>query len=205
MTPIRLIPLLAALLVALVLPSGALASGKDVRDDCTQDGKLDRVYSPAEYREALAETPSNEDEYGGDCRNLIQAALNRGVGGGGGGAGGLGGGPGGFGGGGFGGGGFGGSAFDSLPDTPQEAAALDRASGGMRGNADMPPPELKVGGESVLPGIGIPAVASALNDLPLPEKLALISLASLLTAAGWLAVRRRFPGVRRVALRLVSR
>jgi hypothetical protein len=203
MTSIRLIPLLAVLLVALALPSGALASGKDVRDDCTQDGKLDRGYSPAEYREALSETPSNEDEYGGDCRNLIQAALNRALGGGG--AGGLGGGPGGFGGGGFGGGGFGGSAFDSTPDSPEEAAALDRASGGMRGNAGMAPPELKVGGESILPGTGIPAVAGALNDLPLPEKLALISLASLLTAAGWLAVRRRFPAVRRVALRLLSR
>jgi len=199
MRSIRLIPLLVALLVALALPSGALASGKDVRDDCTQDGKLDRIYSPAEYREALAETPSNEDEYGGDCRNLIQAALNRAVGGGGGGAGG----PGGFGG--FGGGDPGGSLFDSTPDTPEEAAALARASGGGRGTADMRPPALKVGGESILPGIGIPGLAGALNDLPLPEKLALISLASLVAAAGWLAIRRRFPGVRRVALRLVSR
>ena len=199
----KLLPLIALLLVALVLPGSAVAAtGADVRADCVQDGTLDGKYTVGELNDALLSTPSNEDEYSAECRLLIEQRRNALLSGGNNGSGaGAGGGAFGGGGGGFG----GGAAFDSIPDTPEQALALARATGGPNGTANMAAPELKIGGQSVLPGVGIPKLAGALNDMPLAEKLALISLAALVAAAGVLVARRRFPAARRVALRLVSR
>jgi hypothetical protein len=198
----KLLPLIALLLLALAAPSSAAAAtGADVRADCVQDGTLDGTYTVGELNAALQSTPSNEDEYSAECRLLIEqrrnSLLSGGANGGAGGAGGP------FGtGGGLGGGG---AAFDSIPDTPAQALALARATGGDKGGATMAAPKLSIGGQSILPGIGIPALAGALNDMPLAEKLALISLAALVAAAGALVARRRFPAARRVALRLVRR
>ncbi len=199
----KILPLILLLLLALAAPSSAAAAtGADVRADCVQDGTLDGTYTVSELNAALQSTPSNEDEYSAECRLLIEQRRNSLLSGanGGAGAGGAGG-PFGTGGGGFG----GGSAFDSIPDTPAQALALARATGGDKGTGGMAAPELNIGGQSILPGIGVPKLAGALNDLPLAEKLALISLAALVAAAGALVARRRFPAARRVALRLVRR
>ena len=207
MRSIRLIPLLVALLVALALPSGALASGKDVRDDCTQDGKLDRIYSPAEYREALAETPSNEDEYGGDCREIIRQALANKTAGRSGSSAGAGGRPGGVG------GVEGDQSADGIPDTDEDFDALQTA---VRGGSDddddsgegfsqPAPPFLSLGEETIVPKAPPAALAGASNDLPVPIWLALFALAALTLTAGMIAVRRRFPQVRRATLGLLRR
>jgi hypothetical protein len=51
----------------------AAASGSDVIDDCTKHGTLTRRYSQRDYRQALAQLPTDVDEYG-DCRNIIHDA-----------------------------------------------------------------------------------------------------------------------------------
>lgn len=69
----RLITLLAALVVALALPAGAVADGDDVIRDCAQDGDLDKEYSDEELEEANENMPSDVDAYT-ECRSVIQAA-----------------------------------------------------------------------------------------------------------------------------------
>jgi hypothetical protein len=83
-----------------LLPSSAWGSGNDVIRDCTDNGRIDNQHGPRDYQEALANLPSDVDEYT-DCRQIIQAARlgDQGGGGGGGGGGGQGGGGGGGGGG----------------------------------------------------------------------------------------------------------
>ena len=107
---------ITALAGALVLlPSTAWGSGNDVIRDCTDNGRIDQKHGPMDYQQALANLPSDVDEYT-DCRSIIQAARlsSQGSGGGGGGGGGGshggGGGGGGNGGGGNSGGGSGASA-----------------------------------------------------------------------------------------------
>ena len=57
----------------LLVPSAALASGSTVVRDCTDDGKLSKRYSQSEYRDALANLPTDVDEYT-DCRDVIRRA-----------------------------------------------------------------------------------------------------------------------------------
>jgi hypothetical protein len=86
-----------------LLPSTAWSSGNDVIRDCTDNGRIDQRHGPLDYQQALANLPSDVDEYT-DCRSIIEAArLGSQGGGGGGGGGGHGGGGGGQGGGGGGG------------------------------------------------------------------------------------------------------
>jgi hypothetical protein len=65
-----------ALLALLALPAGARASGDDVLVDCGDDGALSRKYTQAEYKEALANLPADQDEYS-DCRDVIKRARLR--------------------------------------------------------------------------------------------------------------------------------
>lgn len=94
--------LLFVLLGALGLaPSAALASGADVIRDCTDNARIDDQHGPQDYAEALANLPSDVDEYT-DCRQIISDARRnppqQSSGGGGGGNDGAGGGGGGGGG-----------------------------------------------------------------------------------------------------------
>lgn len=73
----RLIALLTTL--AALLPAGAaLASGKDVIRDCTDDEVMSKTYTQKEYRDALRQLAADADQYG-NCRDVIlraqQAAL----------------------------------------------------------------------------------------------------------------------------------
>src|SRR5919197_2805342 len=79
-----------ALCCLLLVPATAHASGRAVIRDCTDDGKLEKTYSQKDYRDALANLPTDVDEYT-DCRDVIRRAQ---LGGAAGGAGGGNGGPG---------------------------------------------------------------------------------------------------------------
>lgn len=60
-------------MLLLVLPATAMASGETVLKDCADDEALSRTYSQAEYKQALANIPADLDEYS-DCRSIIRAA-----------------------------------------------------------------------------------------------------------------------------------
>src|SRR5919206_202751 len=55
-----------------LLPSTAWASGNDVIRDCTDNGRIDNRHGPLDYQQALANLPSDVDEYT-DCRSIIWA------------------------------------------------------------------------------------------------------------------------------------
>ena len=61
-----------ALLAFSAAPASA-ARGDAVVKDCTNDGRIDKTYSPADYSEALNGLPTDVDEYT-DCREVIRRA-----------------------------------------------------------------------------------------------------------------------------------
>jgi hypothetical protein len=68
--------LLVALLTALALTgpaTAAIASGRDVLDDCTDDEVMQKSYTQKEYRDALAQLAGDTDQYG-NCRDVIKRA-----------------------------------------------------------------------------------------------------------------------------------
>jgi cobalamin biosynthesis Mg chelatase CobN len=70
-----------ALVTVLALLSGAssaLASGRDVINDCTDDEVLSKTYTQKEYRDALAKLPADADQYG-NCRDIIARAQESNV------------------------------------------------------------------------------------------------------------------------------
>jgi hypothetical protein len=204
----RITFLLALLGVVLLVPAAAQAQGgNQVRQDCLEDGKLDRDYSAGALRSALGDAPSNEDEYGGDCREIIRQALANKTAGRSGSSAGAGGRPGGVG------GVEGDQSADGIPDTDEDFDALQTA---VRGGSDddddsgegfsqPAPPFLSLGEETIVPKAPPAALAGASNDLPVPIWLALFALAALTLTAGMIAVRRRFPQVRRATLGLLRR
>jgi len=204
----RITLLLALLGVVLLVPAAAQAQGgNQVREDCLEDGKLDRDYSATALRSALGDAPSNEDEYGGDCREIIRQALANKTAGRSGSSAGAGGRPGGVG------GVEGDQSADGIPDTDEDFDALQTA---VRGGSDddddsgegfsqPAPPFLSLGEETIVPKAPPAALAGASNDLPVPIWLALFALAALTLTAGMIAVRRRFPQVRRATLGLLRR
>jgi hypothetical protein len=177
--------LLVALLAALALLSGpagaALASGRDVLNDCTDDEVMSKTFTQKEYRDALAQLQGDTDEYG-NCRDVIRRAQLKAAAAGGGrkdttsGAAPAGGG---------GGTGGGGGAIGSAPAkeqlqaaTPAERQAVDEARGANRSfqldNTAVDPN--KVG--------SVPGVAQV-SDLPTPlvAALALLLIAALALGA----------------------
>ena len=68
-----LLALMAALVVLAVPATAALASGRDVLDDCTDDEVMSKTYTQKEYREALSELAADADQYG-NCREVIRRA-----------------------------------------------------------------------------------------------------------------------------------
>jgi hypothetical protein len=69
--------LLVALMATLALLGGpvaaALASGRTVLNDCTDDEVMSKTYTQKEYRDALAELQGDTDQYG-NCRDVIKRA-----------------------------------------------------------------------------------------------------------------------------------
>src|SRR3954454_7147762 len=64
---------LLTLLLVLLPAAAAHASAAQVIRDCTDDGVLSGHYSQKELRSALANLPSDVDEYT-NCRDVIRAA-----------------------------------------------------------------------------------------------------------------------------------
>lgn len=89
----------AAVLVCCLAPASALGSADTVIKDCTTNGRLTKKYTQKEYQSAIANLPTDVDEYT-DCRDIIRNAEltagsgsgSKGGGGGGGTTGGTGGG-----------------------------------------------------------------------------------------------------------------
>lgn len=169
-----------ALLAPALMPTGAMASGADVIDDCADDGVIDGRYSDEELREAERDLPSDVDEYT-DCREAIRGEL------GGGGREGRSGG--------------GGTSDPSLvtdsgavAGSRDDIEALDQLTGGGsgddggRGDA----PSIDIGGRDVSPGAGgkVLGLANSSNELPLSMLSALVLLALMAIAGTVLLVRR---------------
>jgi hypothetical protein len=177
-----------ALSTTLTSTGVALASPQAVIRDCAQDGKLDQHYSLSDLKQAEKKLPTDVDEYT-NCRDVINQAEVAGSGDKGtkthsAGAGGSSGNSGGGGG-----------------PSAKDVKALKSAT-----NQDQGAPSLSLQGEKVTPGSGgVFKTAGAANSMPLPVLLALIAVAALTAAGGFVALRRRFPEVIGAALRVFRR
>jgi hypothetical protein len=180
----------AAGLLALIAPAAASADYHAVIRDCTQDGQLDHHYSQHELDQARHHIPSDVDEYT-DCRSAIDSALARGNG--------------------RGGGGGGSAPYNPSLTTPAGATAYNQNDfnsykSTTKSNRKLKsPPRVSVGGGDIPAGGGRSALltsSTAANSIPSPVLGSLIAVGLLTLAATALLVARRWPGVRRVALRL---
>jgi hypothetical protein len=163
----RIVSALALALSLLVLLAAAASAdtGAKIIERCTHGQSLSG-FSQKDYRRALAELPTEVEEYS-DCGNLIRRAQLAAAGSGGGG------------------GGFGPGA-SGPPITPKEQQEVTRAQS--KGKEP-----LKVGGKLVVPGVVHAGVSSALSSLPDPL---LAMLAFLLACAAALGGREIFKGFR---------
>jgi hypothetical protein len=156
----RIVSALALALSLLVLLAAAASAdtGAKIIERCTHGQSLGG-FSQKDYRRALAELPTEVEEYS-DCGNLIRraqlAALN-------------------------GGGGGGGPSTPATPLTPSEQSAVARApkSGGA---------PLTVGSQQVSPGVIHANVSSALSSLPDPLLAMLAFLLACAAALGGRAI-----------------
>jgi hypothetical protein len=179
----RLLIAALAVFACLALASPALAGGGEkVIRDCTDDGVLQGHYTQAELSDALANLPTDVDEYT-DCRNVIRHAQLGGAGGGGG-SGGAGGG---------GGGGTSGGAppppgTDPLASaTPEERAAVERVVS----RAQKHHTGVQLGRSVVRPGtLGFSGLSS-LSTLPTVLLVVLTLIAAAALAALAYVVRSR--------------
>jgi hypothetical protein len=135
--------LLAALLALACLAASASVAradtGTKIIERCTHGQSLSG-FSQKDYRRALAELPTEVEEYS-DCANLIRHAQLAAAGGGGGGSAG------------------GGSSPLTTPISPAEQSSLAGASKASSG-------PLRIGGASVQPGVIDANVSSAFSSLP---------------------------------------
>ena len=169
MSSLRHSAVLLAALLALALPASAVASPSAVIRDCNKDGKLDKKYSKKDLKKALKKLPSDIKEYS-DCPDVIRAAIDH-AGPPASGSGGGGGGP-------------------AATPQPSDDVALEQAT------KPKAAPAVKIGGKKVKPGSnGLFNLDTASNQIPLPLGLALIALALLTLAGGYLVLRRRIPAL----------
>lgn len=202
--------LVASIALFFALCAGALADGQDVIRDCTDDGRLQGSYSQAELRSALANLPSDVEEYT-DCGPVIRAAQRNAAstpggrgngngsdargGGGGGGAGGSGGG-----------GGTGGGSGATTPQDQRGSAAgdfggfdgfqkkpLSNATAGEKRDVERSrsgaAPELETAAVAIPGSDGRTKAAS--SDIPLPLLVVLALLAAGVIALTVQEARRR--------------
>ena len=180
------------MLALLAVPGIASAKGyQDVIRDCSQDGQIDGHYTQHQLDQARHHIPSDVDEYT-SCRDAIAAALARGRNSGGGGA------------------------APSNPALTTTAGATaynqsdyqslkDATTSDRKRNS---PPRVNIGPSDIAAGGGKSALltsATAANSIP-PSVLGSMIAVGLLTLAGvTLLAIRRWPAVRRVALRIFGR
>jgi hypothetical protein len=172
--------LLTIFALLLLVPATALASGEDVLRDCDENERIDGTYTQQEYRDALSQIATDQDEYS-PCRDIIRRAqldaLGAGRGGsGGGGAGGNGG---------LGAGGDAGalppvvSAEDQLAGaSPEERDAVQRARSGGDDGFEIDGVTVDPRNAGTVPGV------SQVSTLPTSVLILLGLLAAGLLAAG---------------------
>lgn len=158
---------IAAVLLLIVLSLAASApadTGTNIINRCTHGQSLSG-FSQAEYRRALAELPTEVEEYS-DCANLIRRAqLAAAAGGGGSGASSR-----------------GAAALTAIPVTPAERKALNHIA---RAGAS---PQ-RVGNQIVRPGVVHANIASALSSMPDSLLAVLVFLLACAFALGGRAIR----------------
>lgn len=191
------VPTLRALLATAVLaaagagfPAVALADGTAVVADCVEDSKLDKTYTPAEYKDALQNIPTDVREYT-DCEDVIRRAQRDKAAGGTGTDTGTGSGVGGTGAGGGGdgtAGGSGGAAVDEFDAalagaSDEERAAFQAAVAGTDG------PGVMIAGRPLRADSLGSGDLGTLNSLPTPFVLVLLLLAGLVVAATFPTLR----------------
>jgi len=163
----------------LAAPAVAHASGQAVIRDCTDDGRIEGHYTQKDYRSALANLPTDVDEYT-DCRDVIRRAQLAGAAGGrGGGGGGT---TGGGGGGTTAGGAVGGNPLATASPAERQALAHSQARGGA---------PVKIAGHLVRPGaLGFAALGSPAT-IPTSLLVVLVLLALGVLAGAGVAIRNR--------------
>lgn len=167
----------AALTLVLLPTAQAGASGRDVLKDCSTNGRLTKKYSQAEYRDALANIPSDLNEYT-DCRDRIRAAQ-------------------------LGLSGAGNDPSGGLPTTPEgNRAARDPFAGASEGERlqvmkDVAAARLngrsgqRVANDVVIPGALANQNLSSVSKLPMPlAVLALLIAVAAVSLLTYLALRR---------------
>jgi hypothetical protein len=182
-----------ALVLLLAAPALAHASGAQVVRDCTDDGRLSKHYSQRDYADALANLPTDVDEYS-DCRSVIRRAQLGAVGSGGSGSGSSGAGAGVPGGGGGGGGVDGGAGAAPVTDPLATASEQERAAYQKAVVAGAAP--VKLDGRPVTPGSLGGSHVDDVFDLPTPLLIVLALLAAGALGATGFGARRLVVGRR---------
>jgi hypothetical protein len=198
---IRHILMATAAVLAVLAATAQVASAGDYHAairDCNDDGVLQGHYSLHTLRQARAHLPASLREYS-DCADVLARAIAAaGRPGSGGSAG-------------------GGSApplgnpalttgSGAIAPNVQQKQALEQQA--RQSTKDVPPSDVTVGGEKVVPGTGglsNTAVHTSPNDLPAPLLILLIALGATAALATALVMRQRWPETRRVALRIFRR
>lgn len=170
--PIRRLALLAvlcAVFLSIDSPAGADV-GQTIISRCTHGQSL-KGFSQQAYRQALQELPTEVEEYS-DCANLIRRAQLAAAGGSGGGAAGA-------------------AGTTAIPLTAAERSALNSAP-------KLAAAPVRVGNQTVSPGVIHATIASALSSLPnsLLAVLAFLLACTLLLAGRALRNRVRAHGSR---------
>ena len=182
--------LTTTLVICLLAPAVAVASGDAVVTDCTDNGKIDHKYTQNDYREALKNLPADAAEYT-DCAELIQTAQRAGSQDKGRAALGSGGGSGSN--------DSGGTPTKATPVSP--APALEVADGSPAQNALLAKAAsggsaiVDVAGAAITPGATALSAEDVSRSLPTPLLILIILLGiGGLTAAG-LSLRGRWPAI----------
>jgi hypothetical protein len=154
----------ALVVLASLAATAAGDTGTKIIERCTH-GQSISGFSQQDYRRALAELPTEVEEYS-DCANLIRRAQLAAAGGGGGSGSG---------------GGGGGAAAIPTPLSGPERSALNRVQKTGTG-------PVSVGGQLVHPGVVHVNIASALSSLPAPLLAILAFLLACTAALGGRAI-----------------
>jgi hypothetical protein len=160
---VRLAAVVALALLAGPATAASADTGTKIIERCTHGQSLGG-FSQQAYRRALAELPTEVEEYS-DCGNLIRRAQLEAAGSGGGA------------------GGQGSAPAIATPLSPKEQSALNKVgTSGAKG--------LSVGGQTVHPGVVHADIASAFSSLPDPLLAVLAFLLACALALGGRAIGR---------------
>jgi hypothetical protein len=158
---VRLAAVVALVSLAVLATAASADTGTKIIERCTHGQSLGG-FSQQDYRRALAELPTEVEEYS-DCANLIRRAQLAAAGGGGSGGSGI---------------------TPATPVSPAERNQLNQiAKTGAK--------PLRIGGQTVHPGVVHADIASVFSSLPDPLLAVLAFLLACAAALGGRAIARR--------------